>query len=142
MTIQEIQEEIINEFKIFDSLIDKYAYLVKLGKNSSSMDMKFKVDQNLIRGCQLTTWYSSKFEDDLVYYEIDSSSAIIKGALSLLKKIFSGQKPKDIINAKLYFVDKAGLQEFFSPIRANSLWKIENKIRQSAAAYETNIKTF
>ncbi|MFH1946745.1 MAG: SufE family protein [Candidatus Magasanikbacteria bacterium] len=137
MTTQEIQEEIINEFKIFDNLMDKYIHLVKLGKSLPLMDLEFKNEKNLVKGCQLTTWFRSSFEDGKVFYNVDSSSVIIKGAISLLKRVLSGQRPKDVISADLYFIDRAGLQEIFSPIRANSLWKIENQMREYATVCET-----
>lgn len=139
MTTQEIQEEIINEFKAFDSLMDKYIHLVELGKNLLPMDPEHKTSKNLIKGCQLTTWFYSAFEDGRVLFNVDSSSVVIKGAISLLKRVFSGQRPKDIISADLYFINRTGLQEIFSPIRANSLWKITNQMKQDAAACETKI---
>lgn len=137
MTIQEIQEEIINEFKPIDSLMDKYIYLVRLGKSLPTMDPKFKTEGNLIRGCQLTTWFHPTFEEEKVFFNVDSSSVMIRGAISLLKRVLSGQTPKDIIRADLNFIDEVGLREFFAPIRANSLWKIENLMKQYAAMCET-----
>lgn len=139
MTIQEIQEEIINEFKPIDSLMDKYIYLVKLGKGLPTMDPKFRIEENLIRGCQLTTWFHPTFGEEKIFFDVDSSSIMIKGAISLLKRVLSGQQPKDIISADLNFIDEVGLREFFAPIRANSLWKIENLMKQYAARCE--IKT-
>ncbi len=132
MTIQEIQEEIINEFKIFDSWFDKYNYLIKLGKDFSPIDAKYKTEDNLIKGCQVKTWFCSVLKDGRIFYDMDSSSVIIRGIIALLTRIFSGQKPEDIKNADLYFIDKIGLGENFSPVRANSLWKLVGQIKQSA----------
>jgi len=137
MTIQEIQEEIINEFKIFDNWLERNNYLIKLGKELPPIDSKYKTDENLIKGCQVKTWFHSTFKDGKVFYEIDSSSLIIRGIIALLIKVLSGQKPEDIKNAELYFIDKIGLRENFSPLRANSLWKVVNQMKSVAILYET-----
>ena len=139
MTISEIQEKIINEFKNFDNWMDKYNYLVKLGKDLSSIDSKYKTENNLIKGCQVKTWFHSAFKDGKVFYDIDSSSIMIKGIIALLIRVLSGQKPEDIKNADLYFIDKTGLRENFSPARANSLWKLANKMKSDATLREVKI---
>lgn len=133
MTIQEIQEEIINEFKIFDNWMDKYNYLIKLGKDLPPIDSQYKIEDNLIKGCQVKTWFHSAFKDRKVFYDIDSRSVIIRGIIALLIKVLSGQKPEEIKNADLYFIDKIGLRENFSPVRANSLWKLVNRMKSDAA---------
>jgi len=135
MTMQEIQEEIINEFKIFDNWIDKHNYLIKLGKDLPPIDSKYKTENNLIKGCQVKTWFHSTFKDGKVFYDIDSGSMIIKGIITLLIKVLSGRKPEDIKSVDLYFIDKTGLRENFSPIRANSLWKLVNRIKSDATLY-------
>lgn len=132
MTIQEIQEEIISEFKIFNDWTNKYSYLIKLGKDLSPIDPKYKTEDNLIKGCQVKTWFHSTFKDGKIFYDIDSNSIIIKGIIALLIRVLSGQKPEDIKKADLYFIDKIGLRENFSPIRPNSLWKLVNRIKQEA----------
>jgi len=139
MTIQEIQEEIINEFKIFDNWMDKYNYLIKLGKDLPSIDSKHKTEDNLIKGCQVKTWFHSTFKEGKVFYDIDSNSIIIKGFIALLIRVLSGQKPEDIKNDDLCFIDKIGLRENFSPIRANSLWKMVNQVKSDAALYGTKM---
>ncbi|MBU0898182.1 MAG: SufE family protein [Patescibacteria group bacterium] len=131
MTIQEEQEKIINEFKIFDNWLDKYNYLIKLGKNLLSIDLKYKIADNLIKGCQVKTWFYFTSIDGKIFYYIDSESAVIKGIIVLLTKILSGQKLEDIKNADLYFIDKIGLREHFSPVRANSLFKMVSLIKES-----------
>ncbi|MBA7588086.1 Sulfur acceptor protein CsdE [subsurface metagenome] len=133
MTIQEIQEEIINEFKIFDNWMDKYNYLIKLGKDLPPIDSQYKIEDNLIKGCQVKTWFHSAFKDRKVFYDIDSRSVIIRGIIALLIRVLSGQKPEEIKNADLYFIDKIGLRENFSPVRANSLWKLVNRMKSDAA---------
>lgn len=136
MTVQETQEEIISEFKIFDNWLDKYNYIIKLGKNFSPIDEQYKTEDNLIKGCQVKTWFHSAFKDGKIFYDIDSSSIIIRGIIALLTRVLSGQKPEEIKNADLYFIDKIGMRENFSPIRANSLWKLVNQIKQNAALCE------
>lgn len=141
MTIQEIQEEIINEFKIFDNWMDKYNCLIKLGKDLPPIDSKYKIEDNIIKGCQVKTWFHSAFKDGKVFYDIDSKSVIIKGIIALLIRVLSGQKSKDIKDADLYFIDKIGLRENFSPVRANSLWKLVNRMKSDAALYKTKMNT-
>lgn len=136
MTIQEIQEEIIQEFKNFNNWMEKYNYLIKLGKELPPIDSKYKTEDNLIKGCQVKTWFYSEFKDGKVFYEIDSSSLVIKGIIALLTRVLSDQKPKDIENAELYFIDEIGLRENFSPVRANSLWKLVNRMKSEAAFLE------
>ncbi|MDP2967149.1 MAG: SufE family protein [bacterium] len=136
MSIEEIQEEIINQFKNFDDWVDKYNYLIELGKNLPPIDSKYKTENNLIKGCQVETWFYSTFKDGKVFYDIDSKSMMIKGIIALLIKVLSGQKPEDIKNADLYFIDKIGLKENFSPTRANSLFKLVNQIKLDAITYE------
>ncbi len=135
MTIQETQEEIISEFKVFDNWLDRNNYLIKLGKSLPPIDPRRKTEENLIKGCQVRTWYSSVFKDGRVFYEIESASGIIKGIIVLLIKILSGQRPEEIKNADLYFIDKAELRENFSPLRANSLWKLLNRMKSDAVSY-------
>ncbi len=129
MTIKEIQEEITDEFKIFNNWMDKYNYLIKLGKDLPPIDSQYKTEDNLIKGCQVKTWFHSALKNGRVFYEIDSSSIVTRGIIALLIRILSGQKPEDIKNADLYFIDKIGLRENFSPVRANSLWKLVNRIQ-------------
>lgn len=137
-TIQETQEKIIGEFNVLESWMDKNSYLIKLGKNLPPINPRYKTEENLIKGCQVRTWYASAFKDGRVYYDIESASDMIKGIIALLTRVLSGQKPEDIKNADLYFIDKAGLRENFSPLRANSLWKLLNRIKSDAALYAEN----
>ena len=131
MTIQEIQEEIISEFKDFDDwLNNKCEYLIELGKNLPPIDPKYKTEEYLIKGCQVETWFHSTFRDGKVFYDIESRSMVIEGIIALLVRVLSGQKAEDIKNADLYFIDKIGLRENFSPTRENSLWKLVSRIKQ------------
>jgi len=135
MTIQEIQEEIIKEFKGFDDWKSKYKYLIKLGRDLPPIDLKYKTEENIIKGCQVKTWFHSEIKDGKIVYNIDSVSVIIKGIAALLIRILSFQEPEDVKNADLYFIDKVGLRENFSPLRANSLWKLINRIKSEAILY-------
>ena len=136
MTIREIQEEIISEFKVFDDWLDnKYEHLIELGKSLPPIDPKYKRDKYLIKGCQVETWFHSAFRDGKVFYDIDTKSLLIRGIIALLVRVLSGQKPEDIENADLYFIDQIELRDNFSPTRENSLWKLVNQIKQSAMRY-------
>ena len=141
MTIQKIQKEIISEFKVFDNWMDEYNYLIKSGKDLPSIDSKYKIEDNLIKGCQVKTWFHSTFKDGKVLYDIDSRSVIIRGIIGLLTRVLSSQKPEDIKNADLYFIDKIGLRENFSPVRANSLWKLVSRMKSDATLHATRIST-
>lgn len=135
MTTQESQEQIIKEFKGLNNWLDKYSYLVTLGKSLPAIDAKNKTGDTLIRGCQVSTWFHSVFIDGKVFYEIDSISLIIKGTAVLLLRVLNGLTPEEIKNTDLYFIDKTGLRENFSPMKANSLWKLVNKMRADAITY-------
>lgn len=132
MTIQETQDKIISEFKISDDWFERNDYLIKLGRSLPSMDPKYKTEENLIKGCQVKTWFHSTCKDERIFYDIDSSSVTIRGIIALLLSIFSGQRAEDIKNTDLYFIDRVGLQDNFSPLRANSLWKLVNRIKTEA----------
>ena len=129
MTIQEIQEEIIKDFEKLNNELEKYNYLIRLGKNLKPIDPKYKTDDYLIKGCQISTWYHSEYKGGKIFYEIDSLSLITRGFISLLLRICSGQKPEDIKNINFYFIDKIGFKNQFSPLKDNSLFKLINKIK-------------
>ena len=135
MGIKEQQEEIINEFKNLNNWMEKYNYLITLGKKIPPMDEKYKTDENLIKGCQVKTWFRAELREGRLFFEIDSTSPLVKGIISLLLRVFSGQKPEDIINTELYFIDKIGLENEFSPLKANSLFKLLNRIKAEATFY-------
>ena len=129
MTIQEIQEEIIKDFEKLNNELEKYNYLIRLGRNLKPIDPKYKTDDYLIKGCQVSTWYHSEYKEGKIFYEIDSLSPITRGFISLLLRVCSAQKPEDIKNTKFYFIDKAGFKNQFSPLKDNSLFKLINKIK-------------
>ncbi|HOW13162.1 MAG TPA: SufE family protein [Candidatus Pacearchaeota archaeon] len=140
MTPEEIQNQIIQEFEKFNDDLEKYNYLIKLGKELKPIDQKYKTDDYLIRGCQVDTWYHSECIDEKMIFYIDSVSLITKGFISLLLRICQNQKPEDIKNTDFYFIDKIGLRGQFSPLKDNSLFKLVNKIKSDVNYYSENKK--
>lgn len=120
-TIEEIEDEIVEEFSIFDEWMDKYEYIIELGKNLPAMDENLKTDDRKVSGCQSQVWLNTKFENGNIVFEADSDAIITKGLVGLLVRVLSGQKPEDVVNAKLNFIDKIGMKEHLSPNRANGL---------------------
>lgn len=137
MKIEEIENEIINEFEQFDEWLDKYNYLIELGKSLPLIDEKFKTDQYVITGCQSKVWLHASFNDDKVFFEADSDAIITKGIVGLLIRVLSGQTPVDILNSKLEFVDKIGLHEHLSPTRSNGLTSMIKQMKLYALAFRT-----
>lgn len=135
--IQEIQEEIIDEFNFFDDWTEKYQYLIDLGKNLPKFDLKNKIDSNLIKGCQSKVWLSSSFKENIVIFEADSDAIISKGIISLLIRVFSGHTPEEILNSKIDFIEKIGLNTHLSQTRANGLLSMIKQIKIYALAYQS-----
>lgn len=135
--IKEIQEEIIDEFNFFDDWTEKYQYLIDLGKNLPKFNLKNKVDSNLIKGCQSKVWLSSSFKDNIVIFEADSDAIISKGIISLLIRVFSGHTPEEILNSKIDFIEKIGLNTHLSQTRANGLLSMIKQIKIYALAYQS-----
>ena len=134
MTINEIQEEIIEEFAGFDDWMDKYQLLIDLGNDQKPLDEKYKTEQNLIDGCQSRVWLVADYRDGLVYFTAESDALIVKGIVSLLIRVLSGQAPKDILDADLYFIEAIGLREHLSPTRSNGLLAMVKQMRMYALA--------
>jgi len=135
MTIKEIQEQIVEEFSVFEDWMDKYAYIIELGSELTSLDHKYHTDDNLIKGCQSKVWFHAFFEGGLIKFEADSDAIITKGIAAILIKVFSGQKPEDIINADMQFLDDIGLQQHLSPTRSNGLLSMVKQIKMYALAF-------
>jgi len=135
MTIQEIEEQIINEFANFDEWLDKYSYLIELGKDCPVIDEKEKTESNLIKGCQSRVWLSCEHRDGCLFFAADSDAVITKGIIALLIRAFNGQTPKDILDADLHFIDVIGLKEHLSPSRSNGLVSMIKQIKAYALAY-------
>ena len=135
MTIQEIEQTIIDEFASFDEWLDKYAYIIDLGKECPVIDEKDKTESNLIKGCQSRVWLSCEYRDGLLWFRADSDAVITKGIISLLIRALNGQTPQDILAADLHFIDQIGLKEHLSPTRSNGLTSMVKQIRLYALAY-------
>ena len=135
-TIQEIQAGIIEEFSVFNDWMDKYEYLIELGKEMPLIDEKEKNEEHLIKGCQSRVWLNAELKDGKVYYSADSDAVITKGIVNLLIKVFSGQTPEDILAADLSFLDEIGLKEHLSPTRSNGLLAMLKQMLLYAEAFK------
>jgi len=142
MTISEIQEEIIDEFNLFDDWMERYEYLIELGKSLPLIDDQYKIEENIIKGCQSKVWLYSKMNDSKIYFTADSDAILTKGLVALLLRVFTNQTPKDILAADSIFIDKIGLKEHLSPTRANGLVSMLKQIKLYAIAQQaiTSIK--
>ncbi|MDB4009838.1 SufE family protein [Polaribacter sp.] len=140
MTIKEIQEEIIDEFSMFDDWMDRYQYIIDLGKSLPIIESKFKLDENLIKGCQSKVWLYSELENNMIKYTADSDAILTKGIAALLIRVYSGQKPNDILTAETRFIDEIGLKEHLSPTRANGLVSMIKQIKLYAIAQQTKLE--
>ena len=139
MTIKEIQQEIIEEFSMFDDWMDRYEYIIDLGKSLSIINDKFKLDENLIKGCQSKVWLYSELENETIKYSADSDAILTKGIAALLLRVYSGQKPADILTTETNFIDEIGLKEHLSPTRANGLVSMIKQIKLYAIAQQTKL---
>ncbi len=129
MRIEEIENEIIDEFAIYDDWMDKYEYIIELGKDLSLIKEENKTDDKLIKGCQSRVWLDSEKDGEILNFYADSDAIITKGIISLLLRVFSGQKPEDIAKSDLRFIKEIGLQEHLSPTRANGLLSMVKQIK-------------
>ncbi|RZS99360.1 SufE family protein [Aquimarina brevivitae] len=139
MTITQIQEEIIDEFSMFDDWMQKYEYMIELGKSLPLIDEKYKTEDNIIKGCQSKVWVHAEMNDDKVYFTADSDAIITKGIIAILIRTFSGQHPKEILEADTAFIDEIGLKEHLSPTRANGLVSMIKQLKMYAIAYQTQL---
>ncbi len=136
MTIKEIGEQIVEEFGLFEDWMDKYNYIIEMGKSLPVIDEKFKTQQYLISGCQSKVWVSAEMKDGKVIFKANSDAIITKGIISLLIRALSNQSPDDIINADLGFLDKIGLKEHLSPTRSNGLTSMIKQMKLYALAFK------
>src|SRR5512133_2988241 len=136
MTIDEVQQAIIADFSVYDDWMDKYTYLIVLGYELIPIDAAYKVDQNLIRGCQSRVGLQQRMEGDLLVFEAESDALIVKGLVALLLKVFSGRTPQEILDAEPYFIDEIGLKQHLSPTRSNGLMAMVKQIKLYALAYK------
>lgn len=136
-SIKEREEEITEEFSLFDSWEEKYEYIIDLGKKLEPLDDKFKVGENIIKGCQSTVWLTSEFRGGKVFYKADSDAIIVKGLVSMLIKVLSGHEPDEILDAKLDFIKDIGMMTHLAQTRSNGLLAMVKQIRNYALAYKS-----
>ena len=137
MTINEIQDEIIEEFSGLDDWMDKYQLLIDLGNELTPLDERYKTEQNLIDGCQSRVWLQADYENGQIHFTAESDALIVKGILSLLIRVLSDHTPQEILDADLYFIEEIGLKEHLSPTRSNGLVAMVKQIRAYALAFST-----
>ncbi|MCI6338018.1 SufE family protein [Prevotella sp. P2-180] len=135
MTINEIQDEIIEEFSGFDDWMDKYQLLIDLGNEQAPLDEKYKTESNLIDGCQSRVWLQCDYEDGKLVFTAESDALIVKGIVALLIRVLSGHTPKEIVDADLYFIDQIGLKDHLSPTRSNGLLAMMKQMKMYAVGY-------
>nr|WP_297308093.1 SufE family protein [uncultured Flavobacterium sp.] len=137
MTIKQIQEEIVDEFAMFDDWMQRYEYIIDLGKNLPLIDEAYKTDDNIIKGCQSKVWVHAEKQDDKISFTADSDAILTKGIIAILIRVFSNQNSEDILNADMSFIDEIGLKEHLSATRANGLVSMIKKIKIYALALQT-----
>lgn len=137
MEIKDIQEEIVDEFSMFDDWMERYEYIIELGKNLPLIKEESKTEENLIKGCQSKVWLQGEKKDDKIVFTADSDAILTKGIIALLIRTFSNQKASDILEADMSFIDKIGLKEHLSPTRANGLVSMIKNIKMYALAFNT-----
>lgn len=135
MTIKEIQEEIVGEFSMFDDWMQRYEYIIDLGKSLPLIDEQYKTEDNIIKGCQSKVWVRGEQNNDKIVFTADSDTILTKGIIAILIRAFSNQKPSDILEANTDFIDEIGLKEHLSPTRANGLVSMIKEIKMYALAF-------
>jgi cysteine desulfuration protein SufE len=137
MNISEIENEIVEEFELFDEWTEKYQYIIELGQKLKPLDDQYKTDENKIRGCQSSVWLNSYTDQGRVYFEADSDSVFVKGEIGLLIRVLSGQLPEDIVSAELKFIDAIGLRQHIAVTRANGLASMIKQMKLFALAVQS-----
>jgi len=135
-SIDQIENEIVEEFSLFDSWDDKYEYIIDLGKKLPPLDEKYKIDENRVRGCQSTVYLVADYQDARVYYKAESDAVIVKGLISMLIRVLSGQKPDDIVNAPLNFIREIGMMTHLAQTRSNGLLAMVKQMKNYALAFK------
>jgi len=135
-TIEEIESEIVEEFSLFDSWDDKYEYIIDLGKKLQPLEDKYKIDENRVRGCQSTVYLVADYKDGRVYYRAESDAVIVKGLISMLIRVLSGQRPDDIVAAPLNFIKEIGMMTHLAQTRSNGLLAMVKQMKNFALAYK------
>jgi cysteine desulfuration protein SufE len=140
-TIKEIEEQIIGEFGLFEDWLDKYNYLIEMGRTVPMIDPEYKTEQYVITGCQSKVWLHASYKDGRIYFTADSDAIITKGIVNLLIRVLSDQSPDDVINASMEFIDTIGLREHLSPTRSNGLTSMIKQMKLYALAYKAKMGT-
>jgi cysteine desulfuration protein SufE len=138
MTIKEIQDEIVDEFSLFDDWMDRYEYIIELGKGLPILEEQYKTEDNIIKGCQSKVWVHGEQKGDKIVFTADSDAILTKGIIAILIRAFSNQKASDILDANTDFIDEIGLKEHLSPTRANGLVSMIKQIKMYALAFNSN----
>ncbi len=138
-TIQEKQAEIVSEFEMFEDWMQRYEYMIDLGKELPLINEKFKTDNNIIKGCQSKVWVHAELNENKLEFTADSDAIITKGIIAILIRTFSGEHPKEILDADMSFIDQIGLKEHLSPTRANGLVSMIKQLKMYAVAYQTQL---
>lgn len=135
-TIQETEEEIVEEFALFDNWEDKYEYIIDLGKKLEPLDAKFKIDENKIKGCQSQVWLTADEKEGRIYFKADSDAVIVRGLVSMLIRVLSGHTAREILDAKLEFIDRIGMKNHLAQTRSNGLLSMVKQMKNYALAYQ------
>ncbi len=136
MTIEQVQQDIIEEFSVYSDWMDKYGYLIELGNELEDLNPKDKTDENLIKGCQSRVWLVAELKDGKIYFRGESDAVIVKGLVALLLMVVSGRTPDELVTNELHFIDDLGLKQHLSPTRSNGLLAMVKQIRLYAVAYK------
>ncbi|MBO7233988.1 MAG: SufE family protein [Paludibacteraceae bacterium] len=139
-TINELQDEIIEEFAVFDDWMDKYSLLIDMGRNLTPLDESLKTPDNRIEGCQSNVWLDARMRDDLLIFTADSDAVLVKGIVSVLVQILSGHTPEEVLEAELYCIERIGLKEHLSPTRSNGLLAMVKQMKMYALAFQARNK--
>jgi len=139
VSINDIQNEIIDEFSMFEDWEERYQYMIDLGKDLPLIEAQYKTDSNIIKGCQSKVWVHAELKDDKLFFTADSDAIITKGIIAILIRVFSNQRPKDIIEANTDFIEKIGLKDHLSPTRTNGLVSMIKQLKMYAIAYQTQL---
>ena len=141
-TINELQDEVIEEFSELDDWMDRYQLLIDLGNDQAPLDEQYKTEQNLIEGCQSRVWLQADYAEGLVHFQAESDALIVKGIISLLIQVVSGHTPDEILESDLYFIERIGLKEHLSPTRSNGLLAMVKQMRMYALAFKAKLICF
>lgn|ERR1035437_3964884 len=134
-SISDIENGIVEDFELFDEWSEKYEYIIEIGRKLPAMDIQYKTESHKIKGCQSSVWLKSNMVDGRIYFEADSDSTFVKGLIALLMKVFNGQKPENIINAQINFIDRIGLSTHIAQTRTNGLQAMIKQMKMDALGY-------